>query len=59
MQRSAANVKVPNDTKDRQLLVEVLRRDFQELLDDSSVGIDRLAELVQTLKDMKKTRKRK
>jgi hypothetical protein len=54
-----ANIKIPDDLKDRDLLVKELRQDLQDLLNDSSVGIDRLAELAQTLKDMKKAQKRK
>jgi hypothetical protein len=54
VKKSTPNVKVPDVEKDRDLLVKELRRDLQELLDDSSVGIDRLAELARVIEAVKK-----
>jgi hypothetical protein len=48
------NIKAPDVEKDRDLLVKELRRDLQDLLDDSSVGIDRLAELARVIEAVKK-----
>jgi hypothetical protein len=54
MNKSTANVKAPDVEKDRDLLVKELRRDLQDLIDDSSVGIDRLAELARVIEVVKK-----
>jgi hypothetical protein len=38
MKKRAAKFKVPDVEKDRKILVEELRRDFQDLLDDPLTG---------------------
>ena len=57
--KKQANIKVPDDEKDRNLLVKELRRDLQDLLDDSSVGIERLAELARVIEAVKKKSRQK
>jgi hypothetical protein len=57
--KKQANVKAPDVEKDRDLLVKELRRDLQEMLDDSSVGIDRLAELARVIEAVKKKSRQK
>ena len=52
--KKPANIKAPDVERDRELLVKELRRDLQEMLDDSSVGIDRLAELARVIEAVKK-----
>jgi hypothetical protein len=57
--KKQVNVKAPDVEKDRDLLVKELRRDLQDLLDDSSVGIDRLAELARVIETVKKKSRQK
>ena len=59
MRKSAGQFKVPDAERDRKLLVKELRRDLQDLLDDSSIGIERLAELAKVIEGVKKKSRQK
>ncbi len=44
----------PDAEKDRGLIVKAEKQTLQEVLEDSSPGLDKLADLAKTLKDVKK-----
>lgn len=54
MKKSATNVKAPDLEKDRELLVEALKQDLQELLEDPSTPLNKLAELAKVVEAVKK-----
>ncbi|MGA2363452.1 MAG: hypothetical protein ABSG73_13465 [Candidatus Aminicenantales bacterium] len=44
----------PDAKKDRDLVVKAEKQALQEVLEDSSPGLDKLTDLAKTLKDVKK-----
>lgn len=58
MKKSKANVKAPDDEKDRKQIVKETKRDLDEMLNEPA-PLGNLADLVKALKDVKKTQKRK
>lgn len=46
--------KVPDVKRDRDQLARAEKQTLQEVLEDSSPGLDKLADLAKTLKDVKK-----
>lgn len=48
------NIKPPDVEKDRELLVEALKQDLQDLLNDPAVPLGKLAELAKVVEDVKK-----
>ena len=53
MKKRTANVKAPDDEKDRKQIVKETKRDLDEMLNEPS-PIGNLAELVKALKKAKK-----
>jgi len=53
MKKSTANVKAPDDEKDRELIFKESKRDLEDLLNEPG-PLDNLADLVKALKKAKK-----